>query len=51
VLALLRKLYAFHLAGMPKTPMGSFDSILALDATVVRLWNGLIEHFESNQPG
>lgn len=31
--------------------MGPFDSILAIDATVVRLWNGLIEHFESNQPG
>ena len=51
VLALLRKLHAFHLAGLPKTPMGPFDSILAIDATVVRLWNGLIEHFESNQPG
>lgn len=51
MLALLRKLHAFHLAGMPQTPMGSFDSILSIDATVVRLWNGLIEHFESNQPG
>lgn len=47
LLEMMRQLYAALLDNMPHTPLGPFARILALDATIVRLWNGLLDTYES----
>ena len=51
LLTLMKSLYAFQLERMPTTALGPFDQILALDAAIVRLWDGLVGTFESTQDG
>ena len=51
LLTLMKSLYAFQLERMPTTALGPFDPILALDAAIVRLWDGLVGTFESSQEG
>ena len=47
----MRQLYTCITQTLPQTPLGPFDEILALDATIVRLWDGLIDLFESTHDG
>lgn len=51
LLMMIRSLYHLLLIKMPKTSIGPFEHILALDATIIRLWDGLLHRFPSTQQG